>query len=98
MSKEHILDQFKLFSVGSDGIGGWLGLDTDDRVFHRLEKVDHEPLAKVVTSVISGRNCRPAGLKCGPRSRPTPRRSVQHPNGRASASCVLALRGTCLER
>ena len=51
MSKQHILDQFKLFSLGTDGIGGWLGPDTDDRVFDRLEKidreVDREPLAKV---------------------------------------------------
>ncbi len=47
MSKEQILDQFKLFSLKTDGIGGWLGTETDDRVFRRLEIVDHEPLTKV---------------------------------------------------
>jgi hypothetical protein len=47
MSKEQILDQFKLFSIGTDGIGGWLGPGTDDRVFERLEGVDREPLSKV---------------------------------------------------
>ena len=47
MSREHILDQFKLFSTGTDGIGGWIGPETDDRVFSRLECIDQEPLAKV---------------------------------------------------
>lgn len=47
MSKEQILEQFKVFSLGTDGIGGWLGADTDNRVFDRLGRVDREPLAKV---------------------------------------------------
>ncbi len=47
MSKEQILEQFKVFSMGTDGIGGWLGADTDNRVFDRLGRVDREPLAKV---------------------------------------------------
>jgi hypothetical protein len=47
MNKEHILQEFKLFSLGTDGIGGWLGEGTDNRVFQRLERVDREPLAKV---------------------------------------------------
>jgi hypothetical protein len=47
MNKKHILDEFKLFSIGTDGIGGWLGPDTDDRVFDRLGGVDREPLSKV---------------------------------------------------
>jgi len=47
MSKEQILDQFKLFTLGTDGIGGWLGPHTDDRVFDRLDRVHREPLAKV---------------------------------------------------
>lgn len=47
MSKEQILDQFKLFSLGTDGIGGWLSAGTDDRVFDRLARIDREPLAKV---------------------------------------------------
>jgi len=28
-SKEQILEQFKLFSLGTDGIGGWIGAETD---------------------------------------------------------------------
>jgi hypothetical protein len=47
MSKEHILDQFRLFALGTDGIGGLLGSDTDHRVFDRLDRVDEDPLAKV---------------------------------------------------
>lgn len=47
MNKENILEQFRLFSLNTDGIGGWLGPDTDNRVFDRLGEVDREPLAKV---------------------------------------------------
>jgi hypothetical protein len=47
MGKERILDQFNLFVMGLDGIGGWLGPNTDQRVFDRLDRVDREPLAKV---------------------------------------------------
>ena len=37
MPKETILEQLHLFSLGGEGIGGWLTKDTDDRVFNRLE-------------------------------------------------------------
>lgn len=47
MNKNEILNQFKLFSLGTDGIGGWLSAETDDRVFERLGRIDREPLAKV---------------------------------------------------
>jgi hypothetical protein len=47
MSKEHILDQFRMFTLGTDGIGGWLGPETDHRVFDRLDRIDRDPLAKV---------------------------------------------------
>src|SRR5260370_28200267 len=47
MSKEQILDEFRLFHLGSDGIGGWLGPGTDGRVFDRLDGVDKDHLAKV---------------------------------------------------
>jgi len=47
MEREQILKEFELFSLGTDGIGGWLGTKTDDRVFERLGRVDREPLAKV---------------------------------------------------
>ena len=36
MPKETILEQLHLFSLGGEGIGGWLTKDTDDRVFDRL--------------------------------------------------------------
>src|SRR6059036_869046 len=47
MSREDILRHFELFALGTDGIGGWLGPDTDARVFERLARVPEEPLAKV---------------------------------------------------
>jgi hypothetical protein len=47
MSKERILEEFKPFILGTDGIGGWLGPDTDQRVFDRLDRIDGDPLAKV---------------------------------------------------
>lgn len=47
MTKERILEEFKLLSLGTDGIGGWLGPATDARVFERLARVDAEPLTKV---------------------------------------------------
>lgn len=42
-----LADQFALFSLGTDGIGGWLGPNTDVRVWDRLGKVDQDPLTKV---------------------------------------------------
>jgi hypothetical protein len=47
MTKEQILEHFKLFRLGTDGIGGWLGPDTDARVFDRLAQVGTTPLTKV---------------------------------------------------
>ncbi len=47
MSKDHILREFKLFSLGTDGIGGWLGPGSDDRVFQRLALAGSETLTKV---------------------------------------------------
>src|SRR5712691_13384654 len=47
MTKDQILEHFKLFSLGTDGIGGWLGPDTDTRVFARLAQVEEAPLMKV---------------------------------------------------
>jgi hypothetical protein len=47
MNKQEILSYFDLFSLKSDGIGGWIGPDTDDRVFERLARINTEPLAKV---------------------------------------------------
>jgi hypothetical protein len=47
VTREKILDEFKLFITGTDGIGGWLGPTTDQRVFDRLARVDEQPLSKV---------------------------------------------------
>jgi len=47
LTKEIILKEFELFSIGTGGIGGWLTPDTDEVVFTRLSKIDKEPLTKV---------------------------------------------------
>jgi hypothetical protein len=47
MDKQQILNEFKLFALGTDGIGGWLGPETDARVLERLASIATEPLAKV---------------------------------------------------
>lgn len=47
MDQQQILDEFKLFALGADGIGGWLGPKTDARVLDRLASIAKEPLAKV---------------------------------------------------
>ena len=47
MNKEQILEEFKLFSLGTDGIGGWLSPATDKRVFERLAQIKGQPLSKV---------------------------------------------------
>ncbi len=46
MSKESVLDQFSLFSLGGEGIGGWLTQETDDKVFKRLDSINEDPLSK----------------------------------------------------
>lgn len=46
MEKEAILDQFDLFSLNGEGIGGWLTSATDERVFQRLATIDKEPLSR----------------------------------------------------
>ena len=38
-TKNNILDEFKLFSLGGDGIGGWLTENTDDKIFERLDSL-----------------------------------------------------------
>jgi hypothetical protein len=47
MPTEDILKHFALFSLGGDGISGWLTQNTDEEVFRRLDRIDHEPLSKV---------------------------------------------------
>lgn len=47
MSKQQILDELRLFSLNTDGIGGWIAENTADEVFRRLERIEQEPLTKV---------------------------------------------------
>lgn len=47
MAKKRILSECRLFSLGTDGIGGWLSKDTDDKVFERLNNIGTEHLTKV---------------------------------------------------
>lgn len=47
--KQDILKKFKLdlFSLGTGGLGSWISVDTDERVFKRLEDIERDPLTKV---------------------------------------------------
>lgn len=44
MPKDTIIEQFRLFSLGGEGIGGWLTDRTDDGVFDRLDNILDAPL------------------------------------------------------
>jgi hypothetical protein len=46
MNASQILEEMKLFSLGGEGIGGWITPSTDSRIFERLAKLDEEPLSK----------------------------------------------------
>ena len=46
MPKETILEQLHLFSLGGEGIGGWLTEETDDRVFDRLDDIQNHQLSR----------------------------------------------------
>jgi len=46
-SKEKILEEMSLFSLGGEGIGGWIKPDADDLIFDRLSTVESDPLTKV---------------------------------------------------
>jgi hypothetical protein len=47
MSKEQILKEVALFSLGTGGIGSWLTEQTDEEVFNRLDALSTDPLKKV---------------------------------------------------
>src|SRR6266849_4102718 len=47
LDKKRILDELRLFSLRTGGIGSWLTENTDDEVFARLARLDNEPLTKV---------------------------------------------------
>lgn len=44
LTQEAILEQFHLFSLGGEGIGGWLTEETDHRVFDRLDDIQNQQL------------------------------------------------------
>ena len=46
MPKDTFLEQLRLFSLGGEGIGGWLTAQTDDRVFDRLDGIQEHPLRR----------------------------------------------------
>lgn len=46
-SKQRILEECSLFSLGTPGIGSWLTQGTDDEVFRRLSRIENDPLSKV---------------------------------------------------
>lgn len=54
MSKETILNELQLFSLGGEGIGGWISENTDDKVFDRLGKLQDEPLSNAQLNQLLG--------------------------------------------
>lgn len=46
MNADDILREMQLFSIGGEGIGGWITSSTDTRIFERLARLDEEPLSK----------------------------------------------------
>ena len=54
MPKETILEQLHLFSLGGEGIGGWLTKDTDDRVFDRLDDIQNHQLTRTQLNQLLG--------------------------------------------
>lgn len=45
-ARDRILRDFSLFSLGTGGLGNWLGLDTEDAVFERLVQIQERPLSR----------------------------------------------------
>ena len=54
MPKDTILAQFRLFSLGGDGIGGWLTEETNAKVFNRLDRIQDSPLTKAQFNQLLG--------------------------------------------
>ena len=54
MPKETILEQLHLFSLGGEGIGGWLTQKTDDRVFDRLDDIQNQQLTRTQLNQLLG--------------------------------------------
>jgi len=47
ITRDQILSELEIFSLGTGGIGSWITQETDEAVFSRLEVLDKEPLTKV---------------------------------------------------
>lgn len=47
MTKDELLSELKVFSLGTGGIGSWLMPDSDDEIFSRLLDIENDPLKKV---------------------------------------------------
>ena len=47
VEKQEILEELKLFSLNTGGLGSWLTDETDDEVFLRLARIEEEPITKV---------------------------------------------------
>jgi hypothetical protein len=47
LNREDILEELRIFSLGTGGIGSWLTDSTCDEVFIRLSLIEEEPLSKV---------------------------------------------------
>ena len=54
MPKNTIIEQLNLFSLGGEGIGGWLTAETDNRVFDRLDELQSHPLTKTQFNQLLG--------------------------------------------
>ena len=47
VDKQRILEELKVFSLTTGGLGSWLTEETDDEVFIRLERIEEDPIMKV---------------------------------------------------
>jgi hypothetical protein len=54
VSKESLLAELSLFSLGGEGIGGWLSPLADPMVFQRLDELPSNPLNKVQLNQLLG--------------------------------------------
>jgi hypothetical protein len=54
MTKQAILTDFEMFSIGTEGIGGWIRPETDDRIFDRISDLESKPLSKVQLNQLLG--------------------------------------------
>ena len=47
MTRDELLDELSLFTLGTGGIGSWLTKESDREIYDRLLKIEKEPLKKV---------------------------------------------------